>query len=85
MIGRPRTGELDAKAAFFVVAYERRHGIAKIVQPIVCNEKRRVENCRTELLRRGYGDEDVRKILGKNILRVMRKAEAVAASMARSP
>jgi membrane dipeptidase len=31
-----------------------------------------------ELLRRGYSDEDVRKILGKNILRVMRQAEAVA-------
>ena len=34
-----------------------------------------------ELLRRGYGDEDIRKILGKNILRVMRAAEGVAASM----
>jgi membrane dipeptidase len=31
-----------------------------------------------ELLRRGYSDEDVRKILGKNILRVMRQAEAVS-------
>ena len=34
-----------------------------------------------ELLRRGYTDEDVRKILGKNILRVMRQAETVAASL----
>jgi membrane dipeptidase len=34
-----------------------------------------------ELLRRGYGDEDIRKILGLNILRVMRKAEAVARSL----
>jgi membrane dipeptidase len=34
-----------------------------------------------ELLRRGYSDEDIRKILGKNILRVMRKAESTAASM----
>jgi membrane dipeptidase len=33
-----------------------------------------------ELLRRGYSDEDVRKILGKNVLRVMREAERVAAS-----
>ena len=32
-----------------------------------------------ELLRRGYSDEDVKKILGLNILRVMRKAETVAA------
>jgi membrane dipeptidase len=31
-----------------------------------------------ELLRRGYSDEDVRKILGRNILRVMRQAEAVS-------
>jgi membrane dipeptidase len=28
-----------------------------------------------ELLRRGYGDEDVKKILGLNVLRVMREAE----------
>ena len=38
-----------------------------------------------ELLRRGYSDEDIRKILGKNILRVMRKAEDVAASMRATP
>jgi membrane dipeptidase len=31
-----------------------------------------------ELLRRGYSDEDVRKIAGKNILRVLKKAEDVA-------
>ena len=31
-----------------------------------------------ELLRRGYTDEDVRKIAGRNILRVMRAAETVA-------
>ncbi|HEY8549244.1 MAG TPA: dipeptidase [Vicinamibacterales bacterium] len=31
-----------------------------------------------ELLARGYSDEDVRKILGRNILRVMRRAEEVA-------
>lgn len=34
-----------------------------------------------ELLRRGYSDADVRKIAGLNILRVMRRAEAVAASL----
>jgi membrane dipeptidase len=34
-----------------------------------------------ELLRRGYSDEDIRKILGKNVLRVMRKAESVAKTM----
>ena len=34
-----------------------------------------------ELLRRGYSDEDVKKILGLNILRVMKKADDVAARM----
>jgi membrane dipeptidase len=37
-----------------------------------------------ELLRRGYSDEDVKKILGLNVLRVMRKAEQVAARLQRS-
>ena len=32
-----------------------------------------------ELLRRGYSDEDIKKLAGRNILRVMRAAEAVAA------
>ena len=31
-----------------------------------------------ELLRRGYKDDDVRKILGSNILRVMRQVEKVS-------
>jgi membrane dipeptidase len=31
-----------------------------------------------ELLRRGYTDEDIKKIAGRNILRVMRQAETVA-------
>lgn len=32
-----------------------------------------------ELIRRGYGDEDLKKIAGLNLLRVMRKVEEVAA------
>jgi membrane dipeptidase len=36
-----------------------------------------------ELLRRGYSDADVTKILGGNILRVMRRAEAVATDLQR--
>ena len=31
-----------------------------------------------ELLRRGYSDDDVQKIAGRNVLRVMRAAEGVA-------
>src|SRR5690606_5993546 len=31
-----------------------------------------------ELMRRGYSDEDVRKILGGNVLRLMREVEAQA-------
>jgi membrane dipeptidase len=34
-----------------------------------------------ELLRRGYTDDDLRKIIGLNVLRVMRDAERVAASL----
>jgi membrane dipeptidase len=34
-----------------------------------------------ELLNRGYSKEDVRKVLGENMLRVMRRAEEVAKGM----
>jgi len=34
-----------------------------------------------ELLHRGYGDEDVKKVLGQNVLRVIRAAERVAATL----
>lgn len=34
-----------------------------------------------ELIRRGYSDEDVRKVMGGNVLRVMRKAENVASTL----
>ena len=34
-----------------------------------------------ELIRRGYKDEDIKKILGLNVLRVMKQAEAVAAKL----
>jgi membrane dipeptidase len=34
-----------------------------------------------ELLRRGWPDDDIRKLLGLNVLRVMRQAEAVAKSL----
>jgi membrane dipeptidase len=34
-----------------------------------------------ELLRRGYKDDDIKKILGLNVLRVMREAEKVSATL----
>lgn len=34
-----------------------------------------------ELIRRGYSDEDLKKIAGLNVLRVMRKTEQVAARL----
>jgi membrane dipeptidase len=40
-------------------------------------------NLTAELLRRGYSDADVKKILGGNVLRVMREAERVAARLQR--
>jgi len=36
-----------------------------------------------ELLRRGYSDDDVKKVIGLNMLRVMRQVEAVAARLQR--
>ena len=36
-----------------------------------------------ELLRRGWSDDDIKKLLGLNVLRVMKQAEAVAKSLKR--
>ena len=38
-----------------------------------------------ELIRRGWSDQDLTKLAGGNVLRVMRQAEAVAASMKNEP
>jgi membrane dipeptidase len=38
-----------------------------------------------ELIRRGWSDENLSKLAGGNVLRVMRQAEAVAASMRNVP
>ena len=40
-------------------------------------------NVTVELVRRGYGEEDVAKLWGGNLLRVWREAEAVAARLSR--
>ena len=37
-----------------------------------------------ELMRRGYGDEDLKKVAGLNVLRVMRAVEKVAAELQRT-
>ena len=34
-----------------------------------------------ELLKRGYSDDDVKKVLGLNVLRVIRQVERVAAEL----
>ena len=38
-----------------------------------------------EMMKRGWSDQDVAKLAGGNILRVMERAEAVAASLAKEP
>jgi membrane dipeptidase len=38
-----------------------------------------------ELIRRGWSDEDLAKLAGGNLLRVLRQTEAVAASMKSEP
>lgn len=42
-------------------------------------------NLFAELIRRGWSDANLKKLAGGNILRVMRRAEAVAASMKEAP
>jgi membrane dipeptidase len=38
-----------------------------------------------ELMRRGWSDADLRKLAGGNVLRVLRRVEAVAAEMDDAP
>ena len=42
-------------------------------------------NLFAELIRRGWSDENLSKLAGGNVLRVLRRAEAVAASMKNEP
>lgn len=49
--------------------------------PVGLEDVSKYPNLVVELLRRGYEDEDVKKILGLNLLRVFREAEAVAARL----
>ncbi len=43
-----------------------------------CYDVSELPNITAELLKRGYSHKDIRKIWGENLLRVMRKAEAVS-------
>jgi len=54
-------------------------GITRVIQGLENVSK--YPDLTAELLRRGYSDQDVRKILGDNILRVMRDAEHTSARL----
>ena len=41
-------------------------------------------NITYELLKRGYSERDIRKVLGENLLRAMAEAERVSRSMSKS-
>ena len=51
--------------------------------PVGLEDVSKFPNLTAELLRRGYSDADVKKILGLNLLRVMEQAEQVAARLQR--
>jgi membrane dipeptidase len=54
-------------------------GISSVVQGL--EDVSKYPDLTAELLRRGYRDDDIRKLLGLNVLRVMRQAEKVAAGL----
>jgi len=54
-------------------------GISSVVQGL--EDVSKYPDLTAELLRRGYTDQDIKKILGLNILRVMRGAEQVSAML----
>jgi membrane dipeptidase len=54
-------------------------GITTVIQGL--EDVSTYPNLTAELLRRGYTEQDVKKILGQNILRVMRAAEQVSARL----
>jgi membrane dipeptidase len=57
-------------------------GITDVVQGL--EDVSKYPDLTAELLKRGYSEADVKKILGQNVLRVMRQVEKVAASLQRS-
>ena len=54
-------------------------GITEVVQGL--EDVSKYPDLTAELLRRGYSDADVKKIIGQNVLRVMRQVEKVAAGL----
>jgi membrane dipeptidase len=54
-------------------------GITTVVQGL--EDVSKYPDLSAELIRRGYSDQDVKKILGLNVLRVMRTAEGVSARL----
>jgi membrane dipeptidase len=54
------------------------------VPPKGLEDVERFPNLIAELIRRGWSDEDVRKVIGLNVLRIMRDAERVAARLQRA-
>jgi len=54
-------------------------GITQVVQGL--EDVSKYPDLTAELLKRGYKDDDVKKILGLNVLRVMHQAEKVAAGL----
>jgi membrane dipeptidase len=54
-------------------------GITSVVQGL--EDVSKYPDLTAELIRRGYTDQDIKKILGQNILRVMRAAEQVSARL----
>jgi membrane dipeptidase len=45
------------------------------------NDASETFNVTLELVRRGYSDQDIKKLWGENLLRVLDEVQAVAASM----
>ena len=54
-------------------------GITSVVQGL--EDVSKYPDLTAELLKRGYTDQDIKKILGLNILRVMREAERVSTEL----
>jgi membrane dipeptidase len=54
-------------------------GISSV--PVGLEDVSRFPDLLAELIRRGYSDDDIRRVAGRNLLRVLRKAEEVASRM----